>query len=88
MTATHPDWIDSWLTRTEAARYLRVSPRTLWAWHHGKVRPCRVSPVPNIPVYQNANGRPLYRRADLDVWLTAHPDGPWRPGKGFNPSDG
>lgn len=80
------DYIDPWLTRTEAARYLNLSPRTLWAWHNLKVSSGRVSPVPNLPVFLNANGRPMYRKRDLDEWLRAHPEGPWRPGKGYKSS--
>lgn len=74
-------YIPDWMTRTEAARHIGVSSRTLKNWEMFAVKPGRQSPVPQIAFVVDADGRPKYRRADLDEYLRRNPDGPWWPGK-------
>lgn len=47
------------LTTTEAASYLRLSPRTLDNWRSRKTG----------PAYVKLGDRVLYRKSDLDSWL-------------------
>lgn len=50
-----------YLTPADAARYLGISPRTLYALSHGR----------GLPAVRH--GRLVrYRRADLDAWAAAH----------------
>jgi excisionase family DNA binding protein len=51
------------LTVEEAARYLRVSRRTLDRWQAESIGP---------PSIKLPSGARRYRRTDLDRWLTEH----------------
>jgi len=51
-----------YLTRKEAAEYLRCSPRTL-----DELAACGL--IPYIKVNKSRNGKVLYRREDLDDFL-------------------
>lgn len=48
------------LTTAEAAKYLRHSERSLIRWRNAR----------RGPPWVRAGGRILYRREDLDAWLT------------------
>lgn len=52
-----------WLTALEAQKYLRCSHNTLNAW----IRK-------GLPYYTPGRVR-LFKRDDLDAWITAHPGG-------------
>jgi excisionase family DNA binding protein len=54
------------LTPPEAARYLRVSRRTLDRWHQTGIGPRSIK----LP-----SGARRYRLADLDRWIKDHEDG-------------
>lgn len=51
---------NDWLTRDEAAEYLRVSPVTLRNWAYTGRH--------NLPYYRHGQ-RVLYKRSELDEWL-------------------
>ncbi|MGO4383875.1 helix-turn-helix transcriptional regulator [Specibacter sp. RAF43] len=52
----------TWLTRAEAAAYLRLSTGTLSNWASGDVGPSYT---------RMGRGRVLYRLADIESWLAA-----------------
>lgn len=58
-THTDPDRIESLLTETEAAGYLKLTTRTLqaWRWKGGG------------PTYLKLGSSVRYRRTDLEDWL-------------------
>lgn len=50
-------------TRTEAAEYLGVAPRTMANWHStGRVK---------IPFYKVGRKKTIYLRSDLDAYLAS-----------------
>ena len=60
------DTMTEWLTAIEAARYLKVKPRTLLAWvRNGNIQAYALSGTKRR-VWR-------FRRSDLDAALLAHP---------------
>ena len=55
-----------YLTPKEAAAYLRHSPHTLQEWRQKKIGP------PYIKLGVAKKAAVLYRRIDLDEWLSKH----------------
>jgi excisionase family DNA binding protein len=60
-TKTQNPEMTVWLTRKEAAAYLRLSPATLANW----------ASIGGGPGYQGiGRGRVLYRLADVEAWMS------------------
>jgi predicted DNA-binding transcriptional regulator AlpA len=55
-----PPTAATWLTRKEAAAFLRLSPATLANWASMDVGP---------PFTRLGGGRTFYRREDVDSWM-------------------
>ncbi len=61
-TRSKLDQVEKCLTSNEVAEMLRIKPQTLRHW--------RAQQVKDQPVYIKRNGLVLYRKRDVDEWLS------------------